>query len=163
MIDIFRDWDEDSSGTIDKSEFRKAIIALGFNAPRSEVDALFGTYDRDGGGSIDYREMNQMLRREVQLAEELRAGAKGEIVAKARNTFGLRNDGSGSVAASKRARTLQGAFLTLEADRNLMDGIARALNKKWARARDLFLEWDSNGDGEISRGDCAPPWQTRKP
>ena len=153
VIDIFRDWDEDFSGTIDKREFRKALLALGFNAPKEEAEALFNAYDCDGGGSIDYQEMNKMLRKEVELDEELRAGAKGEIDTKARNKHALRNDGSGSVDASKRARTLQGAFLKLEADRNLIDGLALALNKKWARARDLFLEWDTNGDGEISRSE----------
>ena len=37
VIDIFRDWDEDFSGTIDRKEFRKAIKSLGFDAPREEV------------------------------------------------------------------------------------------------------------------------------
>ena len=39
VIDIFRDWDEDYSGTIDGKEFRKAIKSLGFDAPREEVTA----------------------------------------------------------------------------------------------------------------------------
>lgn len=53
VIDVFRDWDEDGSGTIDKKEFRKAVKALGLMAPQSDVDALFDSFDNDGGGSID--------------------------------------------------------------------------------------------------------------
>ena len=39
----------------------------------------------------------------------------------------------------------------MEADRALIDQLAIALNKKWARAKDLFTEWDVNGDGEVHR------------
>ena len=29
MLDLFRDWDDDNSKTVDKREFRKAMSALG--------------------------------------------------------------------------------------------------------------------------------------
>ena len=32
VIDLFREWDDDGSGQIDKKEFRKALQALGFKA-----------------------------------------------------------------------------------------------------------------------------------
>lgn len=34
VIDLFREWDEDDSGSVDLKEFRKAIKALGFDAPK---------------------------------------------------------------------------------------------------------------------------------
>ena len=117
-----------------------------------QVDKLFRDYDKDGGGFIDYQEMNKMLRKEIELDESLKVGAQGEIVAKAKNKHGLRSSGGDEAsAADKRARTLQGTFLKLEEDRALIDQLALALNKKWARAKDLFTEWDVNGDGEVDR------------
>ena len=142
----------DYSGTIEKGEFRKAIKSLGFDAPREEVDSLFEQYDRDGSGYIDYQEMNKVMRRETELKEELQAGAMGEIATRAENKHGLRNrNGTGVVGMDKRARTLQGTFLKMEQDKALVEQLATALNKKWARAKDLFLEWDENGDGEVAR------------
>lgn len=141
VIDIFRDWDEDMSGTIDRKEFHRAIRALGFDAPRSEVDQLFNTYDKDGGGSIEYNEMNKMLRKEMELKAGLKAGAMGDIEAKARNKHALRKEDSGVMGADKRARTLQGTFLKDLANKGMVDQLALALHKKWARAKDLFMEW----------------------
>ena len=31
LIDLFREWDEDGNGAIDKKEFRKAVAALGYD------------------------------------------------------------------------------------------------------------------------------------
>ena len=49
-IDLFRQWDEDKNGTIDKKEFRKAIKALGFDfiASDAEVDMVFLELIRTG-------------------------------------------------------------------------------------------------------------------
>lgn len=53
VLDLFRDWDDDASGTVDKKEFRRAVTALGLEAPRIEIDRLFDSFDKDGGGEID--------------------------------------------------------------------------------------------------------------
>ena len=46
IIDLFRDWDDDGNGMIDKKEFRKAIAALGYTAPKSDVNAIFDSMDK---------------------------------------------------------------------------------------------------------------------
>jgi hypothetical protein len=56
-------WDDDLDGAISKREFRKAIRAFGFNAHDDELDAVFNSFDENGGGSISYRELNNILRR----------------------------------------------------------------------------------------------------
>jgi hypothetical protein len=83
---MFRDWDDDGSGTVTKKEWRKAMAQLGFEAHKREVDALFDEWD-DGSGLLDYQEINKKLRRgaDVQLAGNLQAGAMGEIKLKAEN------------------------------------------------------------------------------
>ena len=75
MIDLFRDWDDDGNGKVDKKEFRKAMKALGLDVPRKEVDGLFDSFDPDGGGSIEYNELNKALKRKVALDPSMQAGA----------------------------------------------------------------------------------------
>ena len=41
VIDLFREWDDDGSGTVSKAEFRKAMPMLGLSVPSSEMDSLF--------------------------------------------------------------------------------------------------------------------------
>lgn len=125
-----------------------------------QVDALFAAYDTDGGGSIDYRELQKTLRKEAEIDPSLRAGAKGAIVMTAKNKHSLRSSGSkakgengGGGEATNMPRMLQGVELSVERSEALVDQLAAALRKKWVRARDLFLEWDTNGDGLISRSE----------
>jgi Ca2+-binding EF-hand superfamily protein len=62
-IDLFRIWDEDESGYIDKNEFGKALVALGFVANREDLNTVFDMLDEDGSGQIDYNELNKMLKK----------------------------------------------------------------------------------------------------
>ena len=45
VIDLFRAWDADNSGRIDKFEFRKAVRTLGFEEAQEDVDAVFDSFD----------------------------------------------------------------------------------------------------------------------
>ena len=36
VIDLFRQWDTDGNGVVDKKEFRRAVAAFGFEAPKEE-------------------------------------------------------------------------------------------------------------------------------
>ena len=48
VVDLFRAWDEDKSGTVDKKEFHAAVRALGFDVAREDTDAA--AYMRAHGG-----------------------------------------------------------------------------------------------------------------
>ena len=61
------------------------MMALGLDLPRMGVDALFDTFDPDGGGSIDYNELYHALKRRVALDPSLRAGSLGSIELKSLN------------------------------------------------------------------------------
>ena len=89
---MFREWDEDASGSVSKKEFRKAMPLLGLDVPRSEMDALFDSWDADGSGSLELKELNKRLRAgaSVELAANLRPGAAGEIATESKNKHGLR-------------------------------------------------------------------------
>ena len=66
VIDLFRDWDEDANGLIDRSEFQRGMVALGVEASAEEAGRLFDEFDKDGGGTIEYAELNSLLRRRVE-------------------------------------------------------------------------------------------------
>ena len=55
-VDLFREWDEDGSGTITAREFRHALPLLGLDLSRTDSDALFASLDADGSGTIEYGE-----------------------------------------------------------------------------------------------------------
>lgn len=63
VIDIFRAWDEDNSGTVSKREFVQALPMLGLEVERAHADDLFDSIDTDGSGTIEYSEMHRKLRR----------------------------------------------------------------------------------------------------
>ena len=64
VVDLFRSWDTDASGSVTKKEFRKGIAsALKVEPTLEELAALFSFLDPDGSGSIDYRELDAKLHR----------------------------------------------------------------------------------------------------
>ena len=62
VIDLFREWDEDGSGTVSKKEFRKAMPMLGLDVPAEDVDALFDSWDPDGSGMLELNELTRVLK-----------------------------------------------------------------------------------------------------
>ena len=79
VVDLFKRLDTNGGGWIDRREFRQAIRAMGFDAPREEVDAIFDEVDADGSGKVSYRELHKLLRRgsTISLAPVLRPGGAG--------------------------------------------------------------------------------------
>ena len=61
IIDLFREWDGDGDGALDKKDVRKALKALGYEAPREEFDAFFDSIDKDGSGSIDFEKFKKVF------------------------------------------------------------------------------------------------------
>ena len=88
VADLFKKWDVDGNGLIDKAEFRKAVEALGYRFDGAIVDAVFDVYDADKSGSMEYKEFVQ-----YSLSDSLRRTA-GKVM----NLFKQWDkDGSGSV------------------------------------------------------------------
>ena len=58
--------DKDNDGIIRKKELRRALVQLGYEAPAVAVSALFDTFDRDHGGTIEYAELHRAIRREAE-------------------------------------------------------------------------------------------------
>jgi len=72
-MDLFRDWDENQDGLISVQEFVKAMAPLGLEVTREEATELFDEFDPDGSGTIEFKELNALLRRKVDVTAEKRA------------------------------------------------------------------------------------------
>jgi len=56
LIDSFRQYDFDSSGSLDQEEFTKMYDDLGFEYSNEEILAEFKKLDLDGNGEIEFQE-----------------------------------------------------------------------------------------------------------
>ena len=72
LIDLFREWDDNGDGALDKKELRAAVAALGYEAPRSAVD----TQDKQGNTAMHVAAMEQHEDACMALAE---AGASIKV------------------------------------------------------------------------------------
>ena len=61
VLDLFRSWDADGDGQVSRAEFHKAMLALGLEVPKKDIDELFSQWDVDGGGEIGYGELRKIL------------------------------------------------------------------------------------------------------
>ena len=105
VIDLFRKWDTDESGTIERPELHACLRAVGFDAPADVVDELFAEMDVDGSGSVEYKELHRVLRQgqNSKLPSNLRPGAV-DFAMYAENPQALRRSGSFDSAFSARQR-----------------------------------------------------------
>ena len=56
VMALFRSWDMDKTGWLDKKEFYAAILSLGFDATQQDSDAVFDALDDDGSGKLTFFE-----------------------------------------------------------------------------------------------------------
>lgn len=52
MVDLFNSWDTNQSGTVDKNEFRRGLVGLGYRGERAVLHEIFDALDGDGSGDI---------------------------------------------------------------------------------------------------------------
>ena len=62
VLDLFRSWDEDGNGNVDRAEFHSAMAKFGLDVPKKDIDALFSEWDKGGDGSLTLRELQKILK-----------------------------------------------------------------------------------------------------
>ena len=104
VIDLFLEWDADRNGQVSKTEFRKAMPLLGLEAPLEEIDKLFDSWDPDGSGFLELKELNTLLRSgsKVQLDEKLQVGAAGAIQMESKNKHQIKHEIKPGGASAKQ-------------------------------------------------------------
>jgi len=61
VVRQFNEWDKDGDGELSKSEWRKGIFTLGFDAPQKEVDDFFDYLDVNDNGKLQLDELELLL------------------------------------------------------------------------------------------------------
>ena len=67
----FRSWDTNGDGVISIGEFIEAMRVLGLTAPDTALCRLFGLFDTDGSGAVDFSELDGKLKVKVPKASLL--------------------------------------------------------------------------------------------
>ena len=129
VIELFRDWDTDGNGMVSKEEFHEAMGLLGFNVPAKDIDILFDSWDPDGSGVLSLDELKHELR------DHKTAARISEFKAR----------------EAKRKSRLQGLDIDEDSDKSVAEQLREALAKSAVRVIDLFNDWDTDGNGKISK------------
>ena len=151
VTQLFRDWDDDNSGTVSKEEFRRALPVLGLTVEREDAEALFDTFDEDLSGEIDYEELSKHLRAGagIELDAALQAGAMGEIETAPAQAFALRK-GLNEMQSKIFGRPIN---IDASSDVPVIEQLQKELSEGSVLGRvvDIFREWDDDGSGQISK------------
>ena len=67
--DIFRRWDQDGNGLVDRDEFRLAMEILAIPGGAEAYDAKFDAWDVDKNGGLNFKEIRQALLHDSENAE----------------------------------------------------------------------------------------------
>ena len=74
---IVWDWDRNKDGKLDKGEFRLQVKGLGVSdADVKEIDALFGSFDKDSSGFLELSELKVGFKRAMLAAAEMEAQSR---------------------------------------------------------------------------------------
>merc|ERR1719274_122837 len=84
---FFNSYDEDKSGTIDPSEFKRLLSDLGEKVDKDTAEKIFKEADRDRSGTVNFEEFQKMIFSYVAdpiKSSRLAGGGSGQKIAKLR-------------------------------------------------------------------------------
>ena len=109
---------------------------------------LFLKFDKDRSGSVDYRELHELLRqgKSISLDAALMPGGAGKITIHSKNSMALRG-GPGRRSSLRRVDLDES-----EGARPVHEQLRDILSAQAVRVCDLFRDFDTNGDGVVVEG-----------
>ena len=132
-MNLFKEWDTDNSGGIDRGEFARALGVLGLESDARVAVALFDLLDDNKDGELQFAELHAKLRRRIDVAKE-----KREREERARR---------------RRPPPREHSEEALDGAAGLISQLRRELAKNLRRTMDLFRAWDTDGSGEIDKAE----------
>ncbi|KAL1500527.1 hypothetical protein AB1Y20_013183 [Prymnesium parvum] len=160
VIDLFKEWDDNSDGVISRQEFHAGMVLLGLEASTKVVDRLFDLFDPNRSGEIDYKEFAIRLKKSSGAADGSEKTTMSKpLYYKTRNPVPARQ--VSCLAPQKAAKVdlykvhpkprkgIWNAAIEAGATNETIAGIRDYLRSHAARVIDLFNTWDRDGSGTI--------------
>lgn len=149
--DLFNQWDEEQSGTIDENDFVQAVKALGYAVPTSVAIALFQELDTASSGRLEYSQLSAVLNRRASatlMKQELL-----RYTPQASNRVGMPLASDSFNSASVRVRALPAeVHLHAKSNVSIVEQLGMLLTISSAQPLiNLLLEWDEEGSGGMSK------------
>ena len=121
--DLFREWDDDNNGKVSKDEFTRGLKELGFEASDETIHEVFDTWDPDGSGVLELREVEKQLRRgsSIVLDAKLQAGGAGAIETQRGGKHALRKEKKDAFA--RDAKLMQGVDIDETSDKSVAEQV----------------------------------------
>ena len=171
IVDLFKDWDDDQSGTVTRDEFHKAMAELEFNVPKEAIDELFSQWDPDNSGSLELKELEKILKRGDMTEEEQEAQLKLQAAARGRAARKAAADKKKEAEAAHQAKLAkarpqqanavrkgpagEGSSIKFDidedSDKSVAEQLRDALIENSVRIIDLFNDWDDDHNGKVTR------------
>jgi len=151
LIDVFKMWDEDRSGTVDKKEFFKAIRAVGFKIDKEDSDYVFDSLDEDKSGSLEYAELSHKLASQGasltkrNLKRQPTQAYHGRDAKVTRKNMNVNYIVAHAAALPESVQLVPGNGVTVQ------EQLRDLLRTNRVTLIDLFREWDDNGDGGLDK------------
>jgi len=108
LLKCFKYFDLNNNGTVEPEEFAKAVEKIGIMIPsQQDLNALYSIYDKDGSGTLEYREFaSEIFGRDVGGATPSRGKQSGEdLLAKLRTKLASRG-ARGIIGLAKQFRIM---------------------------------------------------------
>ena len=156
VVDLFKKWDEDRSGKINKREFTHAVRALGF---REITDAMAGecfeALDDDKSGELEYKELNMMLRKDFKggVMAKLKRAKDVSDDSYARGSFNFKHNNSNYKSARLAALPPMVNLCYVPGGDTIAEQLTSILSEHSVKLIDLFREWDEDGNGAIDKAE----------
>ena len=151
---IVKELDINGDGSITKFEFRKTVRAIlekgGKKVDVTQIDALFDSWDKDKGGTLDTDELlfalkkiNEVSKNQKQMtaAFEAKKIAQRAIAAEANKALETTIKWEATVAEQKAALD----------ERPVGARLGEWLNSKNLKLADIMSRWDKDGSGTVDR------------
>ena len=140
LRNVFRDFDEDKSGTVDVIEFRRGLAHLGFEMTNKQYDALLNRVDRDSDGDINYNEFAARLK-----GQDMQMGGIGGL--------GVQDWQAEAEAIREKTAAETSKEMGLgrgSAEVKLVEDIAAKVEGKSKYIRKVFRDFDEDFDGTVN-------------
>jgi Ca2+-binding EF-hand superfamily protein len=125
------DWDKKGKGVVSKVEFRQGIKeSLTVKTDMKSLDALFDSFDQDGGGTLDANELKDALSQIKHDCEQLKLREASKLERQPADKHHISR--LEQIAAATRKANM--ALRALESEASVQDNVLERERRKWAAA-----------------------------